>query len=255
MKRLFWLVAFICVVALACSTTSASQAQEESRVNVSPTETRNDMVLRWDQLNDRDYMDSVAASDKYVLSLQMDAGDCELIREHLDAAFVGACEIFQEPPDGLVRFEGGSAKFPLSNGTLQVRVDRRADVDGATTATLEASKQRCSTHQLSNGEIVVDCEQVWTRRKQVDATALQLDLSLETATLRVKLRDRRLVVKWRGERTPQFGVGPQEGYVLLQQRDAVAAGRWGAREWAFPEKYSKNKHAGITLYRRLEFPQ
>lgn len=238
----------ICLISVAfCVATAAGMAHAGT--------TDEPVVVRWEQLSDRDHMQSVDDSDARGLMLQMAAGECLLSRTQPDSPFIGRCGIFEEPPEGLKVFDGGSAHFPLKHSTLHVRIDRHTDEEGELVSVLTASKERCSLEPTGGNSYIVVCEAQWRARKVVPATAFELPTALDVATLRTELRSRPLAVRWQKARIAKFSIGPRHGYTLLQHRPTVVAGRWGSYRWRLPERYSVNKHAGLSLYRRLSQPE
>ena len=242
------------IVSAGIVISGSGRASEEALPSPAAS-TSGEVSIAWEQLGDESYMTSVASSDAPAARLIASGGECTLTREQPDAAFVGPCTHFDQAPERVVVFEGGSAHFLMprsrGKGTLYVRLDRRTRPSGETALRLFAERRRCSTHEVPGGASG-ECELIWTATRFVPADALTVDAELETARAETMLRRKLLVVRWAAMSDPEFAVGPLEGYSLLQQRDAVTGGRWGALRWKMPESYDLNRDAGVTLYRRFE---
>jgi hypothetical protein len=145
--------------------------------------------------------------------------------------------------------EGASTQMYLgrTKGTLDVRVEIDRTPGLAAKATVDYQRNGpCKREKVSGGNYVVNCPVLWKQTRRIAAAAFTFDRMLASATLADTVRGLKVKVVWTAFRDTQRQAN-QNGYLLLETRDAVVDARWGKEHWVQP----KTADVPSGLYRRV----
>lgn len=186
----------------------------------------------------------ITESDR-TFNLQTGAEPCRFTREAAESLLTSACS-WTADITGAKRYEGVSGRLLLKEGkgSLYVSIER-TDNGGGSIVRYRAERQ---DDCYSEGGLFV-CPVRWKERGRLTERSFAVDEELGRARLRFRLRGRQLRLRWDGSVDRITSLGPPGGYLLLQQRESTAAGRWGGHPLISPD------HRGQGLiYRRFERP-
>jgi hypothetical protein len=152
-------------------------------------------------------------------------------------------------PAGAHVAEGASTQMYLgrTRGTLDIRVEIERVPGAAATASVDYQRNgACKREKVSGGNYVVNCPVLWKQTRHIAANAFTLDPGLANATLNDTVRGLKVKVIWTAFRDTQRQAN-QNGFLLLETRDAVVDARWGKDHWVEP----KTADVPSGLYRRV----
>lgn len=187
---------------------------------------------------------AISDSDR-TFNLQTGAEPCRFVRAAPESLLTSGCS-WTADIRGAKRYEGVSGRLLLKEGkgSLYVSIERTDDGGGSTVRYRAERQDDC----YSEGGLFV-CPVRWKQGGPLPERSFVVDEELRRARLRFRLRGRQLRLTWDGTIDRITSLGPPGGYLLLQQRESTAAGRWGGRPLISPD------HRGQGLiYRRFERP-
>lgn len=141
-------------------------------------------------------------------------------------------------------YEGvaGSLLIEGTQHSLFVEVERTTEPSGTVARYSVERRARC----YSEGGLFL-CPVLWKERGSLQQDQFILDIGLERASLDILVRGSRMSITWDGSGDLRVSPGSGTGYLLLQQREAVASGRWKRSSLKSPASAGQG-----LMYRRFE---